>query len=150
LILIDPAEFADNVACAAGQSSMQVYVATLTDVTGDYDGSVPTMSSAPPTACNLAVGFGYVAPGRKYQARIDAYDRSDISPLTEGSSIMKVNGGGAATLVEPRWTATCGAATDDGAASAGASTVGSSSSLGPAEAFEESTVTVRGCTPFVE
>jgi hypothetical protein len=144
MVVVDPQQFDPSVACVDAPGAMRVYVATLFDVTGDYDAAVPALPSSPPTACTTPVGFGYVEPGRKYRAEIDGYDRSDLESLTPGNRLLQQRGTG--QLVEPRWRASCGNPLPDGTSS---NDGGDLSFLeGPAEAFLNWSVTVKGCTAF--
>ncbi|HTM44163.1 MAG TPA: hypothetical protein VL137_04365 [Polyangiaceae bacterium] len=155
LIVVSPDQFAKNVACLPDPGAMRSYVATLFDVTPDYDSAAePALPSSPPTDCAVDVGFGFVQPGRKYRAEIDAYDRSDLRALTPGNRLMQESGSAPPVLVPPRWRASCGnvmmhdtSTSADAASDAG---VDLSFLNGPAEAFLNASVVVKGCTPFVE
>jgi hypothetical protein len=151
MIVVSPDQFAGAVQCLAEPGAMRRYVATLFDVTGDYEGTVPALPSSPPTDCNLSVGFGFVEPGRKYRAEIDGYDREDLTPVTPGNRLMRRAGGDANELVAPRWRASCSnpvAELADAAAADGGN--GLEFLNGPAEATLNSAVHVVGCTAFVE
>lgn len=180
LIRVDPAEFAPNVPCVVAGPGMRRYVATLFDVTPDQDGGQVDIPSAPPVACHLAVNFGFVVPGRKYRAEIDAYEEDELTPLSTGNRIQAHEG----RVVNPRWRATCGVGLDHRDEPGGAATdagfsltegglaplddaardapdrgdadpprqdAGVPETLfGPAEAIEARTVTLIGCTAFAE
>jgi hypothetical protein len=108
-VSVDPAEFLGNVKCGSAAGEMQLYVATIFDVSshatlgiGDAELALP---SSLPTGCGVQVLFEDILDGREYSAAVDGYDRSDITPLAPGSRVM-VDGSGA--YVKPRWTTRCG------------------------------------------
>lgn len=149
-IVVNPENFATNLTCLDAPGALRAYVATLFDVTGDFEGEAPALPSSPLTPCDRSIDFGYVEPGRRYRAEIDAYDRTDLSPLSDGNRLLRESQG-AGQLVAPRWRASCGnssnATSDAGALGDG----GAPDFLqGPAEAFLNTAVPVLGCTPFVD
>jgi hypothetical protein len=93
---------------------MQRYVATLHDVSEDVGPDGFALPSSGPVDCRLEAKFGRVVPGRKYVARVDGYDRSDIRPLGDpsvansGSPVMVDAETG--EYVAPRWTSACSGA----------------------------------------
>lgn len=122
-LVVDPALFLGNVACLDAPGAMRLYVATLTDISGDIglDASPPQMPSSAPTPCGVAVHFQRVVPGRQYVADIQGYDRTDLVPLScwqiadplhdphatcAGSPIMVDATTG--EYVSPRWETSCG------------------------------------------
>lgn len=148
-IVVSPENFATNLACLDAPGAMRAYVATLFDVTSDFEGEAPALPSSPLTSCDRSIDFGYVEPGRRYRAEIDAYDRTDLTPLSEGNRLLRESQG-AGELVAPRWRAACGNGSRvDGGAGADA---GHALDFlqGPAEAFLNTAVPVLGCTAFVE
>lgn len=130
-VAVDPLEFLGPVKCGTAPGEMQLYVATLTDVSrrdvlkiGDTKLVLP---SAAPTGCGISVLFENILEGREYEAAVQGYDRNDITPLAPGSDVMlecrqwdtdKVDGGNTFTsprkcldagdYVKPRWTTHCG------------------------------------------
>jgi len=114
-IAVDPLEFLGPVKCGTVSGEMQLYVATLFDDSSHsvlgIDDTKLALPSSPPTGCGVQVLFENVLNGRLYEAAVDGYDRSDITPLAPGSRVMvEATSSGAATgrYVEPRWTTTCG------------------------------------------
>jgi len=146
MIVVNPEYFDNAVSCIADPGGMQVYVATLFDVTPDQQAAAPSLPSSPPTACTTQVGFGYVEPGRQYRAEIDAYDRSDLTPLTPGNRLLQ-RAGSSGELIAPRWRASCG---NPVTTEAGALDPNLGFFAGPARASLNASVTVMGCTPFVD
>lgn len=143
MIVVDPQQFDSAVACVDAPGGMRLYVATLFDLAEDFDAALPQLASSPPTPCTTPVGFGYVEPGRKYRAEIDGYDLDNLEALTAGNRLLRRRDTG--DLAVPRWRASCGNPLPDAVNSDG----GDLSFLeGPAEAFRNASVTVRGCTPF--
>lgn len=114
LVAIDPEDFLGDVPCADAPGAMRRYVATIYDVTPGIgaDGGTrefPLPSSGPvPCTQQVAFGGGFVLQGHRYVADIQGYDRTDIKPLGSGSHVMvDVKTG---TVVQPRWTTSCGRA----------------------------------------
>jgi len=116
LIQVSPEKFLGTVPCRPGATgAMQTYVATIFDVGLDYAPTEPfALPSSGPVSCKNPVAFSRVLEPHRYQARVDAYDRSDLVPLgsddprvTEGVPILVDPATGA--RVSPRWTTTCGA-----------------------------------------
>jgi hypothetical protein len=114
VILVDPDEFLGDVACADSPGALRRYVATLVDVTrSPTSGRILEVSlpSSDPVSCHLGVAFDRVtgglsrAGGNFYVADIQGYDRSDLRPSEDGSSIMLTSSGDVAT---PRWATSCG------------------------------------------
>ncbi len=62
-------------------------------------------------ACNMPVGFSFVALGHHYMARVEGYERDDLVPLFAGSPVMKDPDSG--VVVPPTWAWAC---TDSAAA----------------------------------
>jgi hypothetical protein len=130
-VAVDPLEFLGPVKCGTGPGEMQLYVATLKDVSsgsvlkiGDTKLVLP---SSAPTGCGISVLFENILQGREYEADVQGYDRNDITPLAPGSDVMvecrrwntdKVDGGNTfassrkcldpGDYVKPRWTTQCG------------------------------------------
>lgn len=129
LVEVAPETFLGSLPCSDAPGAVQRYVATLTDVTETGDAGVErrfTLPSSQPLSCTRAVGFSFVVPGNRYMASIDAYDRSDISPLAPGLPDM-VDPSGA--RVAPRWTSRCET---------------------PVTAVRQRSQRARGCTPLVD
>jgi hypothetical protein len=112
LLTLLPSTFAGGVQCARLPGAWQSYVATLTDVTDPAKPS--TLASSRPTPCSMPVSFGAIAPGRRYTASIDAYDRADIVPAGgAGSGSRDQLDPATGQVVAPRWRASCGALDSD-------------------------------------
>jgi hypothetical protein len=118
LIAVSPQDFLGGVRCANAPGAMRRYVATLYDVSEDVGVDGFALPSSGPVDCRLEAKFGMVVPGRRYVARVDGYDRTDIRPLgapdvaNSGSPVMVDAATG--EYVAPRWTSACsGAATRD-------------------------------------
>jgi hypothetical protein len=108
-VQVDPAEFLGAIRCGAEAGDMQLYVATLKDVSSGRTLQVAgdlILPSAAPTSCHIPVLFENIHIGREYEASIDGYDRTDIVPLGAGSRVMVESNSG--TFVAPRWTTSCG------------------------------------------
>jgi hypothetical protein len=132
-VAVDPIEFLGPVKCGTAAGEMQLYVATLFDVSprsvlGIGNAELQLPSSAP-TGCGVSVLFENILQGREYEAMVQGYDRNDITPLAPGSSKMveclrwdtdNVDGGDTfasarkcdphqmGDFVKPRWTTRCG------------------------------------------
>jgi hypothetical protein len=111
-VSVDPDQFlSGGIHC--GADGMQVYVATLFDVTeGSPELALP---SSAPVPCLNEVRFERVVIGREYAADVQGYDRADIVPLgcypdeaegCAGSPVMVDRATGA--YVAPRWKTSCG------------------------------------------
>lgn len=143
MIEIAPEQFRGAVPCAANgsEAGLKRYVATLIDPnddgSGGAGGAAPdeqaagalnaddfALPSSEPTSCLAGVGFGFIVPGRRYIARIQGFDREDLSSRAPGSSLV-VDAEG--NPVAPRWTAECDATI----------------------AVEETIVRAKRCTSFV-
>jgi hypothetical protein len=109
-VSVDPAEFLGDVKCGTDKGEMQLYVATLTDVSPRDVLHIGigqlVLPSSNPTGCGIPVLFENILNGREYAAAVDGYDRGDIKPLAPGSRTMVVASTGA--YVAPRWSTTCG------------------------------------------
>jgi hypothetical protein len=115
LVQVSPGEFLGTVPCRPGATgAMQAYVATIFDVGLDTDPTPPfALPSSGPVSCKNPVSFSRVLEPRRYQARVDGYDRADLLPL--GSDDPRVTLGVPILVdpitgdrVPPRWTTTCG------------------------------------------
>jgi hypothetical protein len=130
-VAVDPLEFLGPVKCGTAPGEMQLYVATLSDVSrrsvlGIGSTNLVLPSSAP-TGCGVSVLFENILQGREYEAAVQGYDRNDITPLAPGSNVMleclrwntdNLDGGNASPAprkclevgdyVAPRWTTRCG------------------------------------------
>jgi hypothetical protein len=140
MIEIAPETFLGDVPCTEQVGGLTRYVATLTDVTarleaaggangagGSDDGAAGeadfALPSSAPVPCLSGVGFGFVVPGRKYEALVEGYDTDQLVPRAPGSRLMvevdpsweQASGTpeqiAAAPLLAPRWTTTCAATT---------------------------------------
>lgn len=136
---------ADFMAAGSCGVTVQVYVATLRDMTGadNVDLSLVNLStsSAPfvvgssaPTPCDESIVFSNVIVSHAYEVDLDGYNRSDILPVNLGASVMFAG----SQYVAPRWTAACHGWTDaDGG-------------VQPGLAYPNMTVTLRDCTELGE
>lgn len=171
-IVVDPADFMDDVPCLDTPGAMRRYVATLfsVDPAGPLDAGRIELPSSPPTSCNDPVWFQRVVDGTQYIAEIDGYDHDDIRPLgsdggpgTAGSRTMV---GPNNQYVAPRWTTSCGkprleetghdASTDTGVVPYGRC-VGNALRDGqapdpsrPVCAVANTVIAMRGCAPLHE
>jgi hypothetical protein len=109
LIAVAPEDFIGRLRCTNAPGALRRYVVTLYDVTDE--GEAFALPSSGPVDCLLEVKFGFVVPGHRYVARVDAYDRIDIRPLgapevaNSGSPVMVDTATG--EYVAPRWTTAC-------------------------------------------
>ncbi|HEX3597531.1 MAG TPA: hypothetical protein VHU80_20625 [Polyangiaceae bacterium] len=109
-IAVDPLEFLGNVKCGTDPGEMQLYVATLKDVSPQLILHIPedaklVLPSSNPTGCGISVLFENIVDGRQYTASVDGYDRGNIEPLAPGSRTMvDVD---TRAYVTPRWTTNC-------------------------------------------
>lgn len=139
MIELSPETFLGEVPCTEQPGGLTRYVATLTDVTarleaaggangtgddgaaGEADFALP---STAPVPCLSGVGFGFVVPGRKYEALIEGYDTDQVVPRASGSRVMvrleppqdpttpeAQQAIAAAPALAPRWSAICKATT---------------------------------------
>lgn len=127
MIEVAPQDFLGNLTCTTQGQGVRRYVATLFDVTvgsgapGEQPADIPTeggfrLPSSPPTPCSASVGFGFVAPGRRYRVEVDAYDTTQLEARVPGSRRMvDVSSGSSAAgqpaIVEPTWSTQCAGAT---------------------------------------
>ncbi len=164
---VSPQEF-DGPECAAEGGELQLYTATLIDVTGydidDFDSLDFELPSSPPSPCHVSVRFGEVSGAtftsiaHSYVAEIAGYDQADLEPVAPGSPILEKDG----EYVAPRWTGKCGvpdelpsgSVADAGAADAEGSDSDDSAPdggsfldefYGPVQAVNGRTVRLRGC-----
>lgn len=143
LVAVTPDDFLGEVACGSEAGAMQRYVATLVDVTDDGTGVVDEFArSSGAVPCDQTVAFGNVVPGHRYVADVQGYDRSDIHPLGTPAGYDSPFGNGVpvmvdaeGSLVEPRWTTSCGRG-------------GGSGASGPVVSARYFTVHVQGCAPL--
>ncbi len=137
LIGVDPKDFMTPGTCG---TKIQLYVGTLTDVTGPAgiviagtEGVARTrfvVGSSPPTPCTDSIVFGNVVAYHAYEVTLDGYDQTGIEPLAPGSSAMALDG----SYIAPQATAQCAGWTDtDGGAQPGMS-------------YPYATVMLRNCT----
>jgi hypothetical protein len=140
MIEISPDTFLGEVPCTEQPGGLTRYVATLTDVTarleaaggngagGADDGAAGeadfALPSSTPVPCLSGVGFGFVVPGRKYEALIEGYDTDQVVPRAQGSRLMvqmepvddvttpeALQAIATAPALSPRWSASCRATT---------------------------------------
>lgn len=138
LVVVSPDDFLGDVACADWPGAMRRYVATLIDVTDelvDAGSRVEAFAlpSSGPVDCRYPVGFGRVAVGHRYAARIEGYDRVDLTPAAPGSPTLLDGAEGA--VVPPRWRTECGRA-------------GALGSQGPVSPIKLRSAFVTGCKPL--
>jgi hypothetical protein len=145
LVAVDPADFAGDVPCTDAAGAMRGYVVTLFDL-GAIDeptDPLPLASSVVrgddgrfrATGCERTAAFAFVIAGHRYDAEVDAYDRTDLVAVGAGSRHLVDAATG--EYVPPRWTTTCGRKTDGSPAE------------GPVTAELYLTRFVRGCKPLV-
>jgi len=98
---------------------MRRYSATVYDVSVDPPLEYFPLPSSDLIPCLQAVAFAFVVPDHEYVARVQGYDRDDLSKQSAGSPHAVGDDG---QVVAPRWTTECGQfVTDLGAAGAGGS-----------------------------
>lgn len=145
LVAVSPTDFAGDVPCTDAAGGMQRYVVTLRDLGTAEEPSDPfTLPSAVvreggvyrPLSCHLPAAFAFVVAGHRYDAEVDAYDRSDLVALGAGSRTLLDEKTG--EWVAPRWTTSCGRMVDGSPAE------------GPVTAALYLTRFVRGCEPLVD
>lgn len=143
LVAVAPADFRGAVPCSEAPGAMRRYVVTLFDLgtaeepTAPFalaSGVVRDGSVFRPMACEQTAAFGFVIPGHRYDAEVDAYDRTDLHALGPGSRHLLDDATG--QYVAPRWTTTCGRKLDGSPAE------------GPVTAAWYLTRYVRGCLPL--
>ena len=123
LIAVAPADFLGNVPCTETAGAMRRYSATVYDVSVDPPLEYFPLPSSNLIPCLQAVAFSFVVPDHEYVARIQGYDRDDLSKQSAGSPHAVGDDG---QVVAPRWTTECGQLVTDlgGAAGAGGSPEG--------------------------
>ena len=162
-ILVSPEDFRGAVPCALEDTpdAMQSYQVTLLDVTGEEPFALPSSSLVP---CLQPVSFTFVVPGRRYIARVSAFERADLSSPAPGyPEAVDENG----VAVQPRGATTCygsRSALDAASGLGGAGGAGSpsdealfggaggadgSQSIGVV-AVRNSVLAVRGCAPLLD
>lgn len=154
-LAVSPKDFLGSTACGGAPGNLLVYQATLYDVTEDLDSPFELPSSELLT-CDRDAYFERIVAEHRYIARIRAYDRTDLAPLSLGSPVALDPAG---LPVTPRFTTTClgndgvdyslgGAPNGD----LGLDGVGGASSVEGwgVQAFENARIYVRGCLPLVD
>lgn len=144
LVAVSPSDFAGDVPCADAPGAMRSYVVTLYDLgTVDEPTDPIALPSSVvrdaagvfrPTGCERTAAFALVIPGHRYDAEVDAYDRTDLSAVGAGSRLLVDDDAG--EYVAPRWTTQCGRKLDGSPAE------------GPVTAQLYLTRFVRGCEPL--
>jgi len=139
LVAVEPVDFLGDVPCLPSPGAMRRYVATLEDVTGEFDEEEVDfdsfmLPSSPPVSCVMPVAFGFVVPEHRYVADVQGYDRTDLVPLAPGSPVMLSTESG--EVVEPRWTTSCGRQNQ-----------GTDTAV---IAFNRVTIFVRACDPLTD
>lgn len=144
LIAVSALEFAGDVPCTDAPGAMRSYVVTLFDLGSAEEPQEPfalpssvvrqSDGGFAPVRCESATAFSFVIPGHRYDAEIEAYDRTDLHALGAGSRHMLDASG---SYVPPRWTTTCGRKLDGTPAE------------GPVTAAWYLTRYLRGCEPLV-
>lgn len=105
LLGVSPRDFLGDVPCVDSPGAMRRYSATLYDVSVDPPLQGFALPSSGLVPCLQDIGFSYVAIDHEYVARVQAYDRDDLSPQVTGSpNAVDAEG----RVVAPRWTAECG------------------------------------------
>jgi len=140
-LVVNPADFLGTEPCSDEPGALRTYQATLFDVTEGEEKAKATPSSLI-TSCQTALLFESVTIGRRYIAKIDAYDRNDLSTPGRGKR-GAVDPDGAS--VAPTWTTSCRGDYDDSFGAAGEA--GSSEPYG-VWVYEETRRVVRGCAPL--
>jgi hypothetical protein len=113
LVAVSPSDFLGDVPCADAAGALRRYVVRLVDHgTPEEPRSFELPASViagpggyQPVSCTQAAVFGHVAPGHKYSAIVEGYDRTDLQALGPGSPVL-VDAAG--NHVPPRWTTRCG------------------------------------------
>jgi hypothetical protein len=132
LIAVSPADFAGEVPCTDAPGAMRTYVVTIYDLGTSEEPRTPFALPSSvvrsgdvfrPTPCETTAAFAFVIPGHRYDAEVEAYDRTDLVAV----------GAGARQLVDEK---TCGRVHKDIPAQ------------GPATAAYSVTRFVRGCGPL--
>jgi len=145
-VLVQPADFLGEQVCQDAEGAVRLYQATLIDVTSDLDQPFALVSSEV-LSCKSAAYFGFVTPGRRYTAFVEAFDTSGLRTQSPGVRVV-VDADGAAVF--PRWTTTCRGEDDVSYGGAGGQGgEGGQSALG-VEAQRNSRVYVQGCAPLLD
>lgn len=144
LVAVAPADFKGEVPCADAPGAMRRYVVTLFDLGSAEEPTAPYALPSGvvrggdgifrPTACEQVAAFGFVIPGHRYDAEVEAYDRTDLHAVGPGSRNLMDDATG--EYVAPRWTTTCGRK------------LSGSPAEGPVTAAWYLTRYVRGCAPL--
>lgn len=152
-LAVSPTDFLGPVPCGGSPGNLLVYQATLYDVTEDLEEpfELPSSELLP---CAVDAYFERIVAEHRYIARIRAFDRSDLSPLSLGSPVVLDAEG---HPVEPRFTTTCLGRDDVDYGLGGAPNAGVGGVLGASavedwgvEAYENARIYVRGCLPLVD
>lgn len=155
-VRVSPSAFLGDTPCS-DEGGMQLYQATLFDVTDGLEGAF-ALPSSDLVACTADAEFQYVKAGRYYLAEVRGYDRSDLTVATKGAPLAVDDSG---TPVAPRWETTCwgqdGVTPQDfglGGADLGSPVEEAAGGMGGASpalgvrSFSKTIVTVRGCEPL--
>ncbi len=145
-VQVQPADFLGKQVCLDAEGAVRLYQATLIDVTSDLDEPF-ALASSEVLSCKSAAYFGFVTPGRRYTAFVEAFDASGLRTQSPGVRVV-VDADGAPVF--PRWTTTCRGEDDvryGGAGGQGGE--GGQSALG-VEAQLNSRVYVQGCAPLLD
>jgi hypothetical protein len=152
-VRVSPSAFLGDTPCS-DEGGMQLYQATLFDVTDGLDAAF-ALPSSDLVACTADAEFEYVKAGRYYIAEVRGFDRSNLRAAAKGAPLAVDDSG---APVPPRWETTCygqdgvtpqdfglGGATGESAGGMG----GAAPDLG-VRAFSKTIVTVRGCEPLTD
>jgi len=150
LMRVAPEDFLGTLPCQDG--GVASYQARLIDVTDGLDDAFELPASHL-ASCNADTLFQHVEEGRRYIAKIAAFDQSGLEPQNPGSVIVVDSDG---SVVTAKWSTTCfgddrldySAFGDGGASAGGAGGAGSDSvELGTLAQYK-TTNTIRGCVPL--
>ncbi|MCH2109208.1 MAG: hypothetical protein MK135_07760 [Polyangiaceae bacterium] len=151
-VLVRPADFLGDVVCSEQEGGLQLFQATLLDVSNGLNPPFQLPSSQV-ISCTQTAVFESIEPGRFYSAKIQAFDQSNLSPQYPGSEIV-VNEDGMS--ISPRGTTMCWgqngqvAPSFGGAGGMGGNGGAQGEDAIGVEAFLNTPVAVQGCEPLVD
>ncbi len=149
-LVVDPAEF--DVECGAESDAgpaLRTYVATLIKLDTNDQGKATesTVTSSPPTACNVPVRFARSGEKGKtdstpqfyeeYVVDLFGYEQTGLKAKTAGGAVVELDG----EQVEPAWNGSCGRHMGDDESSDYEDEY-----FGPRKLVEGNAVVFRGCT----
>lgn len=146
-VVVVPEDFLGTLPCSTDPGAMQTFRATLVDVTDGLHEDSPEVRSTV-ISCRRGAYFEGVTVGNQYIARIDGYERADLSVDLESEATVDPNG----DTVEATWSTTCYGNEIPDSMGLGGENAGGAGGRGNDElgvtAYTQARVYVRACAPL--